>query len=48
MTGRVPGWVLAALYQEVARWKIPGGEGRFIAVGPAPSAEELRRPDPRH
>jgi len=28
-------------YREVARWKIPGGEGRFIAVGPAPSAEEL-------
>jgi len=25
----------------VARWKVPGGEGRFIAVGPAPSAEEL-------
>jgi hypothetical protein len=29
-------------YHEVARWKVPGGEGRFIAVGPAPSAEELR------
>lgn len=29
-------------YQEVAQWKIPGGEGRFIAVGPVPSADELR------
>lgn len=29
-------------YHEVARWKIPGGEGRFVAVGPEQSAEELR------
>jgi hypothetical protein len=29
-------------YQEVARWKIPEGEGRFIAVGPKPTADELR------
>jgi apolipoprotein N-acyltransferase len=29
-------------YQEVARWRMRGGEGRFIAVGPTPTAEELR------
>jgi apolipoprotein N-acyltransferase len=29
-------------YREVARWRIPGGEGRFIAVGPEPTPEELR------
>ncbi|MGH7325619.1 MAG: apolipoprotein N-acyltransferase [Candidatus Rokuibacteriota bacterium] len=29
-------------YLELVRWRIPGGEGRFIAVGPSPSAEELR------
>lgn len=31
-----------AAYQEVARWQIPGGEGRFIAVGPEPTPDELR------
>lgn len=29
-------------YEEVARWRIPGGEGRFIALGPEPTLEELR------
>lgn len=29
-------------YQDVARWRIPGGQGRFIAVGAGPTAEELR------
>jgi hypothetical protein len=29
-------------YREVARWRIPGGEGRIIAVGPEPTPEELR------
>lgn len=29
-------------YEEVARWRISGGEGRFIAVGPVPSPDELR------
>ena len=29
-------------YHEVVRWTIPGGVGRFIAVGLAPSDDELR------
>lgn len=29
-------------YREVARWRIPGGEGRFVAVGLNPSLDELR------
>jgi hypothetical protein len=29
-------------YQEVARWRLPGGEGQFIAVGPEPTLDELR------
>jgi hypothetical protein len=29
-------------YYEVARWRIPGGEGRFIATAPAPTIDELR------
>lgn len=29
-------------YHSVARWRIPGGEGRFIAVDTTPSVEELR------
>lgn len=29
-------------YHEVARWRIPGGEGRFIATTPAPTTDELR------
>ena len=29
-------------YREVARWRIPGGEGRFIAVEPEPTPAELR------
>lgn len=29
-------------YEDVVRWGIPGGEGRFIAVGPGPSPDELR------
>jgi predicted amidohydrolase len=28
-------------YQEVARWRTRGGEGRFITVGPEPTLEEL-------
>jgi apolipoprotein N-acyltransferase len=30
------------VYRDVARWRIPGGEGRFIAVGPDPTSDELR------
>jgi apolipoprotein N-acyltransferase len=30
------------VYRDVARWRIPGGEGRFIAVGRDPTSEELR------
>jgi apolipoprotein N-acyltransferase len=29
-------------YQEVARWQIPGGTGRIIAIGPESTLEELR------
>lgn len=29
-------------YHEVARWRIPGGEGRFIATAPAPTIDALR------
>ncbi|MBI4608811.1 MAG: prolipoprotein diacylglyceryl transferase [Candidatus Rokubacteria bacterium] len=29
-------------YHAVARWRIPGGAGRFIAVGPEPTPDELR------
>lgn len=29
-------------YEDVARWRIPGGEGRFVAVGPGPIPDELR------
>ena len=29
-------------YQEVAWWRVSGGEGRFIAVGPDPTGDELR------
>lgn len=28
-------------YDEVAWWRIPGGEGRFIATPPAPTIDEL-------
>lgn len=49
--GAVGAAVLAALrsshadgraYQVVARWGIPGGEGRFIAVASKPTPEKLR------
>lgn len=29
-------------YEEVARWKLPGGEGRFIALDHEPSVRDLR------
>lgn len=29
-------------YQVVARWAIPGGEGRFVAIRPDPGRENLR------
>jgi hypothetical protein len=29
-------------YQEVARWRLPEGEGWFITVGPEPTLDELR------
>lgn len=29
-------------YEEVARWRLPAGEGRFITVGPDPTPDALR------
>lgn len=29
-------------YQDVAQWRIPGGQGRFVAVGQQPTPDELR------
>jgi len=42
LAGRISSPSAGREYQEVARWRLPEGEGWFIAVGSAPTSEGLR------
>lgn len=42
LAGRISSPSAGREYQEVARWRLPEGEGWIIAVGSAPTSEGLR------